>query len=212
MSEARTDHAAHFESLDVQAHAAKLGMWVFLSSEVLLFAGLFTLYFAARAHDPTAFHDAVKHNTKLFGSTNTAVLLISSTIAATGVHEVRAGRERRAMAFFAATIVMGVAFLVIKFTEYAKHFQDGIYPGGRGSYFVDHQASTHAQFWTLYYVMTGLHAIHVTVGMGVLFSVILGLRNKTIFKGKSYRADIGAMYWHLIDLVWIFLWPLFYLA
>ena len=212
MSNVRIEPASQFESMEVQAHASKLGMWIFLSSELLLFAGLFALYAASRAHDPTVFRQAVHENAKIFGSVNTAILLVSSTTAAAGVHEIRNGQRKRSIALFVVTIVLGFAFLGVKFTEYAKHVHDGILPGGHGSYFLTHDRSTYAIFWTLYYVMTGLHAVHVTVGIGVLVSVILGIRNKNIFPGKSHRAEIGAMYWHLIDLVWIFLWPLLYLA
>jgi len=205
-------HADHFESLEVQADAAKLGMWIFLTSELLLFAGLFVLYAASRARDPQAFHEEVLHGAKLYGTINTAILLVSSTSAAAAVHRIRQGHRTGAIALFLATIALGAAFLAIKLVEYAKHLGAGIYPGGHGSYFLAHDAATHAPFWTLYYVMTGLHAVHVLVGMGLLTTVVLGIRDRTIVAGRSYRADLGAMYWHLIDLIWIFLWPLFYLA
>lgn len=212
MSDARLEPESHFESMEVQAHAAKLGMWIFLSSELLLFAGLFALYAASRAHAPEVFHEEVLQNAKAFGSTNTAILLTSSITAALGVHAIREGHRQRSMLLFSSTIVFALAFLGIKIAEYTKHIHDGIYPGGHGDYFTTHEANTHAPFWTLYYVMTGLHAVHVLVGIGVLASVIWGIRNQAVFAGKSQRAEIGAMYWHLIDLVWIFLWPLFYLA
>lgn len=115
MSDARLQPASQFESMEVQAHASKLGMWIFLSSELLLFAGLFALYAGARAADPTGFHDAVRENAKLFGSANTAILLLSSTTAAAGVQQIRNGERGRSMLLFVATIVLGLTFLGVKF-------------------------------------------------------------------------------------------------
>jgi cytochrome c oxidase subunit 3 len=128
------------------------------------------------------------------------------------VHAIRNDRRARSAGLFLATIALGALFLGVKLAEYAKHMHEGIYPGGYGSYFLTHDAGTRAPFWTLYYVMTGLHAIHVVVGMALLSTVVVGILRGAIVAEKCYRADLGAMYWHLIDLIWIFLWPLFYLA
>lgn len=206
------EHLEHFEDLAKQAHAARLGLWVFLASEVLLFAALFALFASYRAHYPHAFREAVLHNTKVLGSVNTLVLLTSSTLVACGVHALRSGRRRLATRLVAATMTLGVAFLGIKLTEYGRHFAEGIEPAGGGRYFVEHRARGLAEFWTLYYGMTGLHAIHVTVGVIVLGAMLLGIRRGTVVPLTAYRLELGATYWHLVDLVWIFLWPLFYLA
>jgi cytochrome c oxidase subunit 3 len=207
-----TPAAEHFEDLAKQAHAARLGLWVFLASEVLLFGALFALFASYRTHYPAAFHEAVVHNTKVLGSINTLVLLTSSTLVACGVHALRSGRPKLAARLVAGTMSLGIAFLAIKFTEYTRHFADGIEPGGRGAYFAEHRARGLAEFWTLYYGMTGLHAVHVTVGVVVLGAMVLGVRRGTIADATAYRLELGATYWHLVDLVWIFLWPLFYLA
>jgi cytochrome c oxidase subunit 3 len=206
------DHAEHFEDLATQAHAARLGLWVFLASEVLLFGALFALFASYRMHYPAEFRQAVLHNTKLLGSINTGVLLVSSTIVACGVHALRAGRVKLAMLSVSATALLGFVFLGVKLTEYGRHFADGIYPGGSGRYFVEHGMRGSSEFWTLYYGMTGLHAVHVTIGIAVLGAMLLGIVRGTITPRTAYRLELGATYWHLVDLVWIFLWPLFYLA
>lgn len=202
----------HFETLGQQAHAARLGMWVFLASEALLFAALFALFASYRVHHPDAFREAVHENTKVLGSINTGVLLTSSTLVAGGVHALRAGRSRLAGGLVAGTMALGFVFLIIKFTEYGEHFREGIYPGSYGRYFTVHATRGLAEFWTLYYTMTGLHAVHVTVGLCVLGAMLLGLRRGSVAQATAHRLEIGAIYWHLVDVVWIFLWPLFYLA
>jgi cytochrome c oxidase subunit 3 len=203
----------HFESLERQAHAAKLGMWVFLGSELLLFAGLFALFVTYRIQFPDAFREGVRANTKVLGSVNTGVLLVSSTLVALGLHALRAGRRTRAVALVAATVALGGVFLVIKVTEYASHFHRGIFPGGAGPFFVSHGHQPGlAMFWTLYFVMTGLHAIHVVVGMVLLATVALGIMAGKVAPPSTHRLEIGAIYWHLVDMVWLFLWPLLYLA
>jgi cytochrome c oxidase subunit III len=201
-----------FETLERQAHAAKLGMWVFLGSELLLFAGLFALFVTYRLQFPDGFREGVNDNTKVLGSVNTAVLLVSSTLVALGLHELRARRRGRAVTLVAATVVLGGVFLAIKVTEYASHFHRGIFPGGAGPFFAVHGQPGLAAFWTLYFVMTGLHAIHVVVGMALLATVALGMMTGKIALPSTHRLEIGAIYWHLVDMVWLFLWPLLYLA
>jgi cytochrome c oxidase subunit 3 len=176
-------------------HAARLGMWVFLASEILLFAGLFALYGAYRAHDPSAFQESVHANDKLLGSINTAVLLTSSVLLATGVETLALeGRHKTARRCVLGTALLGFVFLVIKAVEYRAHFAEGVLPG-------------HGTFWTLYFVTTGLHAIHVTIGIIVLLVLVARLSRE-----HAHRLELGALYWHLVDVVWIFVWPLYYLA
>lgn len=205
--------AEHFESLEGQAHAARFGMWIFLASEVLLFAGFFALFVTHQTVYPEAFRESVHHNTKLFGTINTGVLLVSSWAIASSVHALRAGLRGRAVLLITITMLLGGVFLGIKGNEYADHFHDGIYPGGHGAFFAAH-AGDHgiAAFWTLYFAMTGLHAVHVTVGMIILGFLAYGIARGRIRPPFVHRLEIGAIYWHLIDVIWIFLWPLFYLA
>src|ERR1019366_5516394 len=161
-------HAEHFEDLGRQAHAARLGMWVFLSSEILFFAGLFALYGTYRVEHPEGFGEGVLNNTLALGTTNTGVLLLSSYTIALAVHQLRRGNERVAARLTALTIALGVCFLGIKTTEYLEHFHEGIYPGGVGDFFTTHATPGIAMFFTLYFCMTGLHALHVIAGMSVL--------------------------------------------
>jgi len=204
--------AEHFDSLERQAHAAKLGMSLFLASEALLFSGLFTLFLAYRAHYPAAFEEGVHLNTKVFGSVNTGILLVSSTFVASAVQMQRKGRSRLAAAFVGITMALGVAFLVVKIAEYFVHFREGIFPGAQGSFFVEHTTPGLGLFWTLYFVMTGLHAVHVAVGVTVLGFMLVRILRGTVAPPYTHPLEIGAIYWHLVDLIWIFLWPLIYLA
>jgi cytochrome c oxidase subunit 3 len=203
---------AQFESMEQQAHAARLGMWVFLSSELLLFAGLFALFVTYRTVYPAGFAEGVRANTKVLGSINTGVLLVSSYLVATAVHRVREGRLGAAKVLVLATVALGAVFLAIKLTEYGHHFAEGIYPGGQGMFFATHTTPGLTIFWTLYFFMTGLHAVHVTIGMILLSTTILGMRSGKISATAPQRMEIAAIYWHLVDVIWIFLWPLLYLA
>jgi cytochrome c oxidase subunit 3 len=207
-----TIHAEHFESLATQRHAARLGMWVFLASELLLFSAFFVLFVAYRVHYPQGFAEALHSNTKVLGSINTAVLLLSSAFVASAVHAARAGRRGAAGARVAATIFLGLVFLAIKLTEYGIHLHEGIEPGGAGKYFVEHTTQGLAPFWTLYWIMTGLHAIHVTIGLIVLSVMEVALVRHAASGAAAHRLEVAAIYWHLVDVIWIFLWPLFYLA
>jgi cytochrome c oxidase subunit 3 len=203
--------ADHFESLEKQAHAARLGMWIFLGTEVLFFSGLFALYAAYRVEHPAGFGAGVEHNTVLWGSGNTVILLVSSYTVALAVHRLRAGRTTACAWLLGATIVLGLAFLAVKTGEYGEHFREGLYPGGKGSFFHEHTEPGIGMFFTLYFCMTGLHAIHVLVGTGVLAFLLHGVRRGRVDAVCSHPLTIGAIYWHLVDVIWIFLWPLFYL-
>lgn len=198
----------HYASLEQQAQAVKIALAVFLASEALLFAAILALVTGYQSEWPRAFEVGIAHNTKVLGSINTVILLVSSTIIAVAVEAQRAGKRLLAGWLTLSTAALGIVFLVIKMTEYAKHFRDGIYPGGHGHFFLEHHEHGLPTFWTLYFLATGLHAIHVTVGSG-----IVGYRGIRIFKGSLVHSlEATALYWHLVDVIWIFLWPIFYLA
>ncbi|GAC1376218.1 MAG: cytochrome c oxidase subunit 3 family protein [Polyangiales bacterium] len=205
-------HAEHFESLAQQSHAAHLGMWVFLASEALLFAGLFALYAALRWQHGRGFDVGIAHSEKLIGSINTGILLLSSYAVATAVLALRDGKRTTSLLLVLFTIGGGAAFLALKLHEYSRHFDEGIYPGGAGRFFQDHPEPGIATFFTLYFIATGLHSIHVIAGMGVLAWLAWKLARGTIDAPYDHPLALGAMYWHLVDIVWIFLWPLFYLT
>jgi cytochrome c oxidase subunit III len=210
MSEGNLDHLEHFQDLEQQAHAARLGIWVFLASELLLFAGLFALYGAYRAHYPEAFGWGVEHNVRVLGTLNTGILISSSYAVATSVHVLREGRSKVAAGLLAFTLLCGFAFLFVKGIEYSEHFREGVFPGGRDAFFVG-QPQGLKVFYTLYFLMTGLHGIHVIVGMCILAWIAVDILRGKLAPPHTYRLDLGAVYWHLIDVIWIFLWPIFYL-
>ena len=199
-----------YESLERQHETARLGMWVFLASESLLFAGLFALYAAYRFVYPVEFHAASAHANLVIGTVNTYILLTSSLTMALAIHATRHGHRRRTIAMLGATIAMGLAFIVLKVIEYAGHLGEGLAPG---HYYAFDALPAHGAvlYVTLYYLLTGLHALHVTGGVIVLAWLALRARRGDFTPGSHIALELGGLYWHLVDLVWIFLWPLLYL-
>jgi len=205
----------HFEDLEKQSHAARLGVWVFLGSETLLFGALLALYASYRAMYPADFAAAVAHNDVAIGTTNTLVLITSSLTVALAVSAVRRDLPRLAGWLLAASVALGGVFLALKGLEYAEHFREGILPG-RAYHFAE-MSSTGAGagaslFFTLYYCLTALHGLHVVAGM-----LLLGYFAGGCFRGRyaaesQLHVELGGLYWHLVDIVWIFLWPLLYLS
>ena len=198
----------HFESLERQAKTARFGMWVFVASETLLFGGLFALYASYRRALPDAFHAGVRHNNELWGTLNTLILILSSFLVAAAVEEFRRSQVKRAPWFLLGAVLLGLGFLGVKAHEYSVHIHEGILPGGHGAHFQSAETLRQAPFFSLYYLMTGLHALHVLVGLGVLSWLIWRIRRRRL---SSHALEVGGIYWHLVDAIWIFLWPLFYL-
>lgn len=203
---------AHFESLERQAHAAHLGMWIFLGSETLLFAALFGLYASYRAVFPEAVAFGVSHNGQALGSVNTLLLLTSSFTVAASTRALARGRRGATLALLALTLFLAAGFLVVKGIEYAAHYAEGIYADGTGAFFDEHALRGLPIFYLLYYAMTGLHAVHVVVGMGILSYLAWRVARGTVDPPRDHPLHLGALYWHLVDVIWIFLWPLFYLT
>jgi cytochrome c oxidase subunit 3 len=203
--------AEHFADLETQQQAARLGMWTFLASEVLLFAGLFALYGAYRVRYLDAFAEAVRYNTLWFGTTNTFVLLTSSLTVALAVRAMRADRRGSALVFVGLTIVLGLNFLGIKAFEYADHIEHGLLPA---RFFTSDVVTGPGAiiFYTIYWIATGLHAVHVTAGLCVLGWLASRIARDRIDATNPVALELGAMYWHLVDMIWLFLWPLLYLT
>lgn len=202
--------AEHFADLETQQHSARLGMWVFLASEILLFAGLFALYASYYARYTADFHLAIEHNTTWLGTSNTFVLLTSSFTVALGLWALRHRDRRVALLLVLVTMALGFAFLGIKAVEYTKHAHEGLLPG------LHFQSETLegpgiTLFYTLYWLMTGLHAVHMTAGICVMGWLAVRLHRETISSSDPIAFELGAMYWHLVDIIWLFLWPLLYL-
>ncbi|AKT42141.1 cytochrome c oxidase subunit 3 [Chondromyces crocatus] len=203
--------AEHFEDLEKQTHAARLGMWIFLGSETLLFGALFGLYGAYRAMYPEAFAAAAAHNSIWIGSINTVVLITSSLTVALAVVAVRANLGRRAGVLLLVSLLFGVTFLVLKGMEYADHIHHGILPGS-AYHFHELPSAGANRFFSLYYLLTGLHALHVIAGMIFLGAVSVGCFRGRYDNRYHTPVELGGLYWHLIDIIWIFLWPLLYLT
>jgi cytochrome c oxidase subunit 3 len=205
-----THVAAQYDSLARQHATARLGMWIFLGSETLLFAGLFALYAAYRFAYPAEFHAAASHANLALGTINTYLLLTSSLTMALAIHATRDGRRRRTVALLLATIALGLAFDALKAIEYAEHLAEGLAPGAAYA-FAGLPARGVALYVTLYYLLTGLHALHVTGGVVMLGWLTWRARRGEFTPASHIALELGGLYWHLVDLVWIFLWPLLYL-
>ncbi|ABS25061.1 cytochrome c oxidase subunit 3 family protein [Anaeromyxobacter sp. Fw109-5] len=202
--------AHHFESLDKQTHAARLGMWLFLATEVLLFTALFAGYGVYRFLYADAFRVASRGLATWIGVVNTIVLVTSSFTVAMGLDRQTRGDGRGTRLLFAVSFLLAVVFLGFKAVEYSHHFHAGELPGR-------FYTSEHAQgpggpiFYALYFLITGLHAIHVVIGMTVL--AIIGWRAGSGAYTAEYHVpvELAGLYWHLVDLIWIFVFPLIYL-
>ena len=200
-----------FESLERQSDALRFGMWLFLASELLLFSGLFALYAAYRAEYGLEFTQALHTNTVAYGTANMYVLLTSSFCVAVAVRDMRRGAQRMAAAWLVISAVLGAAFLVIKGLEYGVHIHEGALPGPY-YHFAEAPNLGANRFYTLYWVTTGAHALHVTGGIGVLLWTALHALQGRYTAGDHARFENATLYWHFVDVMWIFIWPIYYLA
>lgn len=195
-----------WSTADRQRVAMQFGLWSFLATETLFFGGLLLFYAAARFTHPAGFAAGAREAEALFGSVNTVVLLTSSLTMAVAERAVREGLVALARAMLAATIVLGVAFLVVKGFEYASDIENHLVPGPA---FKLEQTGA-SQFWAFYWTATVVHATHLTIGLGVVGRLLLIPR--TELPGRWTTAEGTALYWHLVDVVWVFLFPLLYLV
>jgi len=203
--------AHHFDNLAQQKEASTLGMWVFLVTEVLFFGGLFLAYTIYRSWYPEAFAASSHHLDVVLGTVNTAALIGSSLTMALAVHAAQTGQRKLLMIFLVATMVLGSVFLGIKSVEYMHKFEEGLVPGPSFR-FEDATLLQHAQvFFSLYFVMTGLHALHMIIGLGIMAWMLVWSWNGTITPEYASPIEISGLYWHFVDIVWIFLFPLLYL-
>lgn len=192
-------------------HAAKLGMWLFLATEILLFGGLFVSFALFRWLYLEEFHRGSHHLNWMLGSLNTAVLILSSFTAALAVDAAQHGDNGKVRRNLIITIACGFIFLFIKYMEYSHKAHEGIFPGM--AYFNSAEFNEKYKcFFGLYYCMTALHALHVIAGMGLLVWVLTKAMKNRFSKDYYTPVEIGALYWHLVDLIWIYLFPLLYLV
>ena len=197
---------AHTEHRDYTG--SKLGMWFFLFTEVLLFGGLFLVYSVYRAMHPGEFHEAAKELSTVIGAANTVILLTSSLTIAASISAIQRGSRKLSILLQSTTLLFGALFLVNKYFEWSAKFQHGLYPDApelleRG----------HGQilFYGLYYVMTGLHGLHVLAGLVLIGAMLYFTARERVNSRNFGWLENSGLYWHLVDIIWIYLFPLFYL-
>jgi cytochrome c oxidase subunit 3 len=201
----------HFDTLEQQLHASQFGMWVFLVTEVLFFGGLFMAYILYRIWYPEMYVAASSHLNILLGGANTVVLIGSSLTMAFAVRSAQTGEAPRTQVFWlVATMILGAVFLGVKVVEYADKINHHLVPGPHFQ-FAEPFGQTAQLYFSLYFAMTGLHATHMIIGIGIM-AVIAWQAGRGKFGPKWYTpVEITGLYWHFVDLVWIFLFPLLYL-
>ncbi len=202
-------HLAHqFETLAQQRHADTLGMWVFLATEILFFGGLITAYVMYRAAYPLGFAQASRTTEAFAGTLMTLILLGSSFTVVMAVHAAQTANKRKLVLYLILTIVLGLGFLAIKGMEYYHKIEDHHFPGPGWSW--EGPLSRQAELFVyFYFALTGLHALHMVIGIGIMSGLLwMTFRNRV----KNYTVEISALYWHFVDIVWIFLFPLIYLV
>ncbi len=211
MSNEAAAHAHQFNDTQQQHEASWLGMWVFLGTEVMFFGGMFTGYTLYRSFYPGAFALASNRLDIWLGTINTAVLICSSLTMAMAVHSSAEGRRRKIILFVALTMVLGAIFLGIKFSEYYSKYKEHLVPG-LDFKFPGLQPGQAEIFFSFYFVMTGMHALHMIIGLGLqTYLLIQAWRDR--FSAAYYTpVEITGLYWHFVDIVWIFLFPLLYLV
>jgi cytochrome c oxidase subunit 3 len=186
--------------MEQQAEASTLGMWTFLVTEILFFGGLFMAYLVYRTASPSAFQEASHHLNIFYGTLNTAILIVSSLTMALGVRAAQTSAPPRTQVMWIlATMAFGAAFLGIKAIEYTEKFREGLYPQGA------------EMFYSLYFVMTGLHALHMVIGLGIMTWLAIMAWRRTFDASYYTPVEVAGLYWHFVDIVWIFLFPLLYL-
>jgi cytochrome c oxidase subunit 3 len=211
--------AHHFDTPEQQFDSAKLGMWVFIVTEILMFGGLFVAYLIYKGQEPAIFIEAHNRLDWKMGSVNTIVLLFSSLTAALAVRSSQLGKKNETTMWLTITILCALAFLGIKYVEYSHKFHDGLLPGRFfTAHLPEHAHNGHvlpqraSMFFALYFMMTGLHGLHVVIGMSILGWVLVRNHRGQFSPEYFTPVEIGALYWHLVDLVWIYLFPLVYLV
>lgn len=201
----------HFENAQQQKETATLGMWAFLLTEIMFFGGMFLAYFIYRQWYPDAFISASNKTDVLMGAINTTVLICSSLTMALGVHFAAKGNRKLLVFFLIATLLLGGVFLGVKGIEYHDKWVHHEIPGAHFECEGCKDAGHTPLFFALYFGMTGLHASHMIIGFGVLL-VLIWQAYKGKFSAKWYTPiEMFGLYWHFVDIVWIFLFPLLYL-
>lgn len=187
---------------------SKIGMWLFLLSEIILFGGLFLLYASYRYKNPSDFHLAAWELDRVLGTLNTLILITSSLFMAISIFFLKNGNRKLSVLFLFGTLFLGSLFLGVKGVEWSAKIDHGLYPNSPR---LLERSHGEVLFYGLYYSMTGLHGLHVLVGLGILFVMFILMIKGKINEHRFIPLENSGLYWHLVDILWIFLFPLFYL-
>lgn len=198
----------HFHSMDQQLEASTLGMWVFLVTEVMFFGGLFMAYLVYRNMYPHAWLEASHELNWKLGGLNTVVLICSSITMALGVRAAMIGNRGQQLINIALTMVLGSTFLVVKFFEYKAKFEHHLVPGPHFNPALEQGMQI---FFSLYFIMTGIHALHMVIGLGIMAWLFVKAWQNSYNEEYFAPVEVSGLYWHFVDIVWIFLFPLLYL-
>ena len=204
MEQISTHTAQHYDP-----EASKLGMWLFIFTELLLFGGLFIVYSVYRYLNPEAFRLAAHELDTFIGAFNTVILLVSSMTIAMSTSALQQKNKKLTVFLIVTTLILALVFLVNKYFEWGIKFEHGIFPGS------EHLKNDFGQgeilFFGLYFVMTGLHALHIIAGMIIMIVALVKVQKEITNASRPVLLENAGLYWHLVDLIWIFLFPLFYL-
>ena len=201
----------HFQDMRTQQHAVRLGMWLFLATEILLFGGLFCAYSVYRTLFPEAWHECSRHLNRPFGLLETFDLITSSFTMVMAIHFTRVNMRKASVIMLILTIGMGLGFLCLHGYEYYHEWLEGALPG-KFYHFDEVRAQGAPMFFAVYFLMTGLHSAHVLIGAAVLGVICFFTARGDYSPEYDHPLDLGGLYWHLVDLIWIFLFPLLYLV
>ena len=202
----------HFEDLGQQHEASTLGMWMFLTTEILFFGGILCAYWVYRVIYPEAWALGAAQQNTLAGGINTIVLIVSSLTMALAVRAAQLGSRRGQVVFLSLTLVFGLIFVGVKMWEYRMHYVEGLFPGAAWHWNENPALASKVQlFMTFYWGLTGLHALHMVIGVGLLIWIIIRAA-RAHFSPEYYGpVEVMGLYWHFVDIVWIFLFPFLYL-
>lgn len=203
------EKATHAPADHYDAEASKIGMWLFIFTELLLFGILFVIYSVYRYMNHDAFHLAAEELDTFVGAVNTIILLISSMTIAMSVTSLQKNNKPLTLILNGITFVLGVVFLVNKYFEWGAKFDHGIFPGS--STLTETLSQGEILFFGLYFIMTGLHALHIIIGLVFIAVVMWKVARGKVHAQRAALLENGGLYWHLVDIIWIFLFPLFYL-
>ena len=203
--------SADLFSKELRYDMSKLAMWLFLATELLLFTGLFATYFVFRYKYAGEFRMASEQLDVTLGAINTVALLISSLFVALSVETIKRDKIKETVLLLLATLFCGLVFCIIKYFEYGSKIHHGLFPSQLAH---DSMSLSNGEilFFVQYFIMTGIHALHVVIGMGIWVYILVKMYKKTVSASYFAHLEVAGLYWHLVDLIWIFVFPMLYLA